>query len=364
MESFYLPLYANFMMLFSLLYTIKLYDMRNSVVLYGPKNKTPITVFCIFYILLLGLRPTHSLLFGDTINYTEFYENMSWSYYSVNIKEKDWLFTYLMYLCTRVTDLEVFFLVVECVYVGTLMWFCKILFKNNYSLALLFCITAFSFYSYSVNGIRNGMACHLLLPAMGLWLTDQKKNWAILIFVCAFFIHNSTALPILCFFIALYFRFPKTYLYIWLAAIVLSFLLGSTTEKLFMGLNFDDRLDRYINREGEDIEIYKTGFRIDFLLYSSMPVLLGVYVIFKRKIKDAIYSTLLSTYLLTSIFWVLMIHAPYSNRFAYLSWFMYPVILAYPLLKFPLWKRQGFMTGLILSAQAGFTYLMWLIGKL
>ena len=59
----------------------------------------------------------------------------------------------------------------------------------------------------------------------------------------------------------------------------------------------------------------------------------------------------------------MLIRSSFSNRFAYLSWFMYPLVLAYPLLTLPIWKEQGKKTGLILMAHMGFTYFMWFIGK-
>mgnify|MGYP007128044265 CR=1 FL=1 len=55
-------------------------------------------------------------------------------------------------------------------------------------------------------------------------------------------------------------------------------------------------------------------------------------MVLKRKIFNSQYLLLLHTYVLANAFWVMLIRASYSNRFAYLSWFMYPVVLAYPLL--------------------------------
>lgn len=35
------------------------------------------------------------------------------------------------------------------------------------------------------------------------------------------------------------------------------------------------------------------------------------------------------------LFWVLVIRANFSDRFAYLSWFMYALVMMYPLLESP-----------------------------
>jgi predicted GNAT superfamily acetyltransferase len=57
----------------------------------------------------------------------------------------------------------------------------------------------------------------------------------------------------------------------------------------------------------------------------------------------------------------MMIRASYSNRFAYLSWFLYALVLAYPCLKFPIWKDQGRKASFIFLAHLGFTLFMNLI---
>lgn len=93
-----------------------------------------------------------------------------------------------------------------------------------------------------------------------------------------------------------------------------------------------------------------------FLLYSSMPILLGFYILQKRKITDRIYVILLNTYILANAFWIIVINASFSNRFAYLSWFLYPIVLVYPLLKLSIWKDQSRKTALILMFHCSFTY--------
>ena len=76
------------------------------------------------------------------------------------------------------------------------------------------------------------------------------------------------------------------------------------------------------------------------------------------------YLLLFGMYVYSNAFWIMVIRSSFSNRFAYLSWFLYPVVLAYPMLRFPLWKqRHGQKTALVLLAHFAFTLVMWLIGK-
>ena len=77
-----------------------------------------------------------------------------------------------------------------------------------------------------------------------------------------------------------------------------------------------------------------------------------------------VFNVLANTYLLCNSFWVMMIRANFSNRFAYLSWFLYPIVLAYAVIRLHLWKDQDRKAGLILLAHALFTIVMYLLGKL
>jgi len=91
---------------------------------------------------------------------------------------------------------------------------------------------------------------------------------------------------------------------------------------------------------------------------------LAAYTIFKRKLYDKTYLLILGTYMYANSFWVLAIRAMFSNRIAYLSWFIYPIVLAYPLLNFEVFKKNhSKKTAWILLAHFGFTTILWLLGK-
>lgn len=104
-----------------------------------------------------------------------------------------------------------------------------------------------------------------------------------------------------------------------------------------------------------------TGFRWDFLLYSAMPVAMIWYVTKWRRFNDKTFSLIANTYLLCNAFWIMVIRASFSNRFAYLSWFMYPVVFYYPLLRMNLWEDQDRKTALILFLYSFFTFFMFFV---
>lgn len=181
---------------------------------------------------------------------------------------------------------------------------------------------------------------------------------ALLAFV-AINIHRTTILPIGMMVASLWCVKPfKTAYTFWILSILISLVAGGTVTAFFSTLGFDDRLS-YLSNEVDEGMFSHTGFRWDFLLYSMMPIVLGYYVVIKRGIQDKTYLMLLNTYTLSNAFWVMVIRANYSNRFAYLSWFMYPIVLAYPLLKLDIWgKEQGKRLNQIMLAHIGFTWFM------
>ena len=92
-----------------------------------------------------------------------------------------------------------------------------------------------------------------------------------------------------------------------------------------------------------------------------MPIILSYFVVFKNNVTDKTYTLLLNTYLLCNAFWILVIRASFSNRFAYLSWFIYPIVLAYPLLELDFTENQRKWISNILLAHLGFTAFMHFI---
>ena len=149
----------------------------------------------------------------------------------------------------------------------------------------------------------------------------------------------------------------------WLISIGISLVAGSAMEQFFASLGFDDRMSGYVNVD-ESFKEYafsKTGFRWDFFLFSAFPVVMIWYVTVYRKFRDKTYDVIAITYLLCNAFWLMVIRAAYSNRFAYLSWFMYPFVVAYPLFRMNLWKDQDRRTALILFGYSGFEFFMFFI---
>ena len=330
-----------------------------------PMGQIGAFAFTALVILFVGFRPI-SRVFVDMPMYTHVYNNIyDGSIENVNDTRGEWLFYAFGNLCKRIGLSDTMYVFsIAVIYFGLMLVACWRLMRNNLFVAILFCLASFSCFTYGVNGMRNGMACSIVMVGVSL---ISGKRWekilALGLLFCAYNIHHSTALPCICAISALLFvKDTKWAIYFWIASIFISLVAGNYVTDLFVNLGFDERMQSYANLDefgnvGQS-ENVKAGFRIDFIIYSIMPIIMVWYVTIKRNFKNLTYHIIATTYILANAFWVMVIRSEQSNRFAYLSWFIYPLVIAYPLLRMNLWKNQDRKTALILLAYAGFTFFM------
>lgn len=329
-----------------------------TVIIRGNNNCFWATVICLVYALWLGHRSIWGHYFGDTYMYAHHFRMMQAGI--IPTEEGEWVWNQFMYWCAQRMSVSTFFTIIEIGYFGFTLWACKRFTSNNVLVALLFCMGSISFYSYGINGIRNGLACSMVLTSLSYFQGNLKnKIIAGIIAFAAINIHRTTALPVLMGVIAFCFikSFKWAYTF-WILSILISLVAGDAISSVFAAMGFDNRLS-YLTAEQNVGEFSRTGFRWDFLLYSMMPIVLGYYIVIRRGLRNRTYELLLNTYTLSNAFWVMVIRANFSNRFAYLSWFMYPLVLAYPLLRMDVWGEiQGTRLKQIMAAQIGFTWFM------
>lgn len=360
----YYPIYALVLTAFTLVYAFTQSNRTPERIMRGYDNKRLAFVLCAVLALFIGYRPPVAA-FGDTVNYAFMYEQMQTGWLTYEPETADWLFMWLMWKCSAVMDVTGFFLLVSIGYVGCIYWACKRLVPSDTLAAVLFNLAAFSFWSYGVNGIRNGLVCSMVLVVFSyITGTRRQKLLALAVGLAAYNIHHAVALPLLMMVIAAFFiRNFKLTLAFWVFSIFLSLTVGEWLDYFFASLGFDERLNSYIINDEADEMFSSTGFRWDFLLYSIVPIALGWYVVVMRGAADRYYLLMLNTYVLSNAFWIMIIRASYSNRFAYLSWFIYPMILAYPLLRLRVCRDQSFKLNAALLGNYGFTILMALIER-
>lgn len=313
----------------------------------------------------IGLRRSNAI-FGDMGMYRHTYENVLAGYSPMSL-HTEWLWDNFMYFCKSIGfNSTEFFLIVDIVYFFCMFICALLLMRRNLWIAMMFFFTAFSTYSFGTNGIRNGMSSSIELVAITLLTMGKTKHVpAFILMFIAFSIHRSTILPSAAAIASLYFiKDTKTAIRFWIASIGISLVAGPLVEQFFAALGFDDRMSNYASsnrEEGSMGDFSQSGFRWDFLLYSAAPVAMIWYVTRYRKFTDKAYIFIANIYLLCNAFWVMVIRSAFSNRFAYLSWFIYPIVMAYPLLRMNIWKDQDRKTALIFFFYSGFTFFMFFI---
>lgn len=361
---YFQPTLIIIILFLSLLALQKWNNMNAGEIIY--RNKTNIFIlsfFCLLFCIIIGNRPPSGFLFGDTAQYARgFYDAQMYGETLVAEREGEWVFKLITLFCAKYGNLGFYFTVIDIGYVFFAMFGIYRLFKNNAYGGMLFFLGAFSFFTYGTNGLRNGLATSMIILALSFVVTPKKK-WivAIIIGLLALGIHRSVALPIVCFFVAYFIKDPKKAIYFWFFSIFLFLTMRGTIENIFSSIGFDDRLAGYINNSENYAERgLKTGFRPDFLIYSFMPIWLGWFVIKNSYVSNnSTFSLLLKTYIFANSFWVMIMNAAFSNRFAYLSWFLYPIVIAYPCLRMNVWEdKQGQKAGYILLAHTCFTVFM------
>lgn len=351
---YYFLIYWFVVMLLTMAMFVRLESKQDNIPMRGNDIYKPLIAFCIFFVLFFGLRPV-SIVFGDTVIYNAGYKVMqNYGVFSIQLYDdgtadvsesagSDWLFYSVMFLCAQVMSVNFFFLIVMYFYIAMMFLGCRKLDYKHGATMMLFCIGAFSFYGYAVNGIRNGVACSFVIIALAR-LCRGEKLWPIVFSLIAIGCHKSAALPIACMMFTYYIKKPKYMYIVWISSIIVSLAIGGYLSNMLTLIGLDDRLGQNLQSGADVVDTWgvemESRFRWDFLIYSSMPIILGWYTIFKRKFYNNTYLILLGTYMYANAFWVILIRSLFSNRFAYLSWFLYPIVLAYPLFNFPVFKKQ------------------------
>jgi len=353
--EYYSLLYYNFVLfasVFTLFHTLVLNGHEKKVISFNNVFSAFVLVVVLLYI---GLRPINGK-FVDMMTYAHSFRS-----YQNGMEipdEGDLGFAYFLKFTSQIMSIEMFFLLCAMIYILPLFKACKNWFPNYYFFPFLMLIASFSFWTYGVNGIRNGMATSLFVLALSY--LEKNKKMAILFFIISVTFHKSMLLLLVSYSITYFMTDTKKYFYFWLLAIVLSITMGSFWENLFAALGFgDDRFAAYLTQEVDSSKFSSTGFRYDFLLYSAAPLGLAYYYVFKRGYHDVVYNRILHTYIIANSFWIMVIRANFSNRFAYLSWFLMAIVIAYPLFKEVIMTNQFRKVGIITLFYYSFTYGMY-----
>lgn len=219
------------------------------------------------------------------------------------------------------------------VYLGVTVWALRYLFGPLERAALLVCMLGYPFFvSYAVSGLRQGVALAFL--AAGYFGIYQKRRGAWLWILCAPFWHSGSWLAVAVFAV-------HEAMHRWLKSGSLRWRIVFMTWILSIGLSVSGmnqivgtilpsivEVDRghEIYFEAAENYGYVAGFRLDFFVFSLIPIVLAL--LFRRRAEAfdqrRLTGWLLSLYVSLNIIYHLFSFAPFSDRFAAFSWWLIP----------------------------------------
>ncbi|MDR2955186.1 MAG: EpsG family protein [Prevotella sp.] len=320
-------------------------------------NNVVAYIVAIVVILYMGLRPV-SPYFGDTVVYAESFYKLQMNVHQYRIlAEGEWVFNALMFWFAKYSNIHMFFLFCSAIYVGALWWAFKRIFEEDFFIPFIIAMGMFTFWSYGVNGIRNGMAASIIILALSF---RQKIPVMVLLVFLGLGIHKTMYLLLAAAALTWFVKDSKLYLGIWVGCILVSLVAGNSIANILASSNLigDDRFANYISGNNTEDTFSHTGFRWDFLLYSAIPVAVGYYLIFKEQYTDKFYIWIYNIYLMTNAFWIIVIRASFSNRFAQISWFLIPLVLVYPFFMKKFWNDQPVKIGYIVIISYLYTFYL------
>lgn len=187
------------------------------------------------------------------------------------------------------------------------------------------------FIGYLMNVKKHGLGLVFMLLAISYFFKNQNIKGAASLIISVLF-HKAMLLVFLPIFLFVWLKeknILKIASPIYIILLIFSISgLGEylqNNEVLLDYLQLENRFQGYLSTE--TATYYKTGFRLDFALFSLIPIFLYLY--FKNRINknDKKWVTKwLGLYLLLNGIYQFFSFAPYADRFAGFSWFILPLV--------------------------------------
>lgn len=294
----------------------------------NQENNTNIVILTLFVVLFIGFRPINGFYFLDMKGYEQYYLMNFGSYFRWTLDTDNMIFdNLLLWMASKRLDIYVFYVLIAAIYFSGIAMACSMLFPKDKLATFLLYLAAFSTFSYATNGIKAGAAASLFLIALAFNERD-KRLWTAVFLLLSLGFHHSMQLPVIAFVVCKIIKEPKFYFWFWMFCLLISVAHITFFMHIFEALT-DEQGAEYLSGEGDT---YK-GFRLDFVLYSAVPIIIGQIAMKRKMIVSRRYEFLLNLYTLTNAIWLLCMYAEFNNRISYLSWIMLPIVLIYPFLK-------------------------------
>ena len=327
----------------------------------GVKQKLftihPDIIYPLVIAYYIGNRPYDTGFFGDTGAYVHELSMMRGDIFKFDFGVNNLIWdNFFQYAGCTGMNASVFFTIIALIYFLGIYFACSKIFPENHTIAFCVYLCGLSTYSFGMNGIKNGAAASLMLMAIAY---HKNLKISILFVLLSWGFHHAMVLPVGAYIAMRFVKNPIYYFYFWLFSLVMAAFHVTFFQTLFASFA-DDQGAKYLVEEGGS---YRTGFRLDFILYSAVPIYFGYRMIDKYKLADEFYKVILVLFLFTNGVWMLCMYANYTNRIAYLSWFMYPIILIYPFVNLKYSPKQLIEAKYIIMGHLAFTLFFMFFRK-
>lgn len=323
-------------------FLVLLYSLRivlNKQVVF---NEVPIIPFQLNY-LLMAIVVIYFInepieVYSDKWNYKNIFEAILDNNANKLMNTESGFYVYNKIITSITNSSTVYFFICALLYISGYLYFINKTFFDTYrSLVFALMIASLGFYGYGTNTIRQGLALSVFM----FFFMEKKITVKLIIgSILAIMLHKSLLFVVAINFFVIKYNRKDNFIFVWVFLLLATIALGETFTDVFGGflIDSDSRMNSYLTDEFEN---YETGFKINFLVYSLLPILFG-WFIKKRGFQDIFFDKILSIYILINAFWLLVIRLPFTDRFAYLSWFLIPFIIIYPFSKQKIFNNQNF----------------------
>ena len=262
------------------------YNRKNASIIPSLKRKKldGTLLLAIFMTIFIGFRP-ESGVFIDMMNYiTHYHALYEGNVFVFNRNAENLLFdNYLLWIGSKYLGTTFLFVSIAAIYFICTYIACKRMFPRDTLIAYLVFLAAFSTFSYGTNGIKAGAAGAIFLMAI-----SYRENLKICIplVLASWGFHHSMIMVVVAFVLTLVYKNSKVYFVGWCFCLLMAILHITFFQELFAGILSDSGEVRgavYLTDSSDWGG--KTGFRIDFVIYSAMPILVGYWAVYKKKLQ-------------------------------------------------------------------------------
>lgn len=287
----------------------------------NTKDSYNITLlWALIFALFIGTRPPYDVL-SDTIGLVDYYKSNLYQEWSFSWDTSNYIFdNLLLYLSSNGIHYSIWLTLIASVYFLGSSIACRKIFPTNSFLAFITFLGAFVTYSSAVNGFKAGVTTAMFSCAIAY---RKNKIIAGLFLFLSIGFHHAWIVCVIAYFICIFFKKGNIYFYFWIFSLIMAAAHITYFQVLFGSINIDDKASDYLlegNIGG------RGGFRIDFILYSVIPIIQW-FNLKKKNIKlSENYNFIINLYMLLNSIWMLCMYANFTNRIAAYSWGFYYIV--------------------------------------